>query len=453
MTRVSEIIEGRYVAGMEWFSIVVRGDKQKAARERARKSGANWFLHRGSEAWAGLATLARGKKPPAGVGFISLGRVAGSRNAYGAAFVALKTPLADGRVWVCGSVDGVPINRSEGLVSVGQVKEHFDRFLRSRGLQPDECRVEGNLEELQPLDVQPLTWDDFIRDIPGGGEFAALRPTRPSLLDSVSPRMRWVLGGSLAAMVAFYGWGEYQRIERERVANANPVVIKDPVLEWGRAIGAWAATRNAPQAAQLTQLLDAVGAAPVELNGWDLTRAECKVQGASWICVAAYDRTRLKSQDPTTGGFLSGKPASWTVTPKTLDLIEAHFSVPLNVGRLDATSLQTIDWHMQNTSDKLQRASRAFSNINLSTFTPTPIVAPRKDDGMAMDKPAAVPQLSQAAVILTGPMRSLDLPEIQGLPVVWSSVVFTISAQSMARASLNQSALMIEAKGDIYAKQ
>lgn len=464
---MSELIRGRYVVGLTWFSIVTKGDPGKQARQRAIKDGANWVAHKGLETSAGLAKLPRKTRPPKDGKFLALGRIAAARSAYGACFYVITLPVdaagaagaadsgAAGEIWTCGVVDGVPINQFEGVVAAAGVAPRYERFLQARGVKPEDCTLLGDATGVPGLDaeIERVTWAELVTDLPEDGEFAALQPSRPSLVDSVSPRMRAVLLSALGLVAVFYGWDEYQKYARHQQQLLHPVVHKDPAAEWTRVISGWAATKPAAGSQGLVKLLEAVSKAPVELVNWDLTRMDCKVNAANWVCVGVYDRTRAKALDPTTGGFIQARPAQWVVTPKSLDLLEVNFSVPLGASGADIAAMQPIAWHLEHTADKLQKASRAFAGATMNAFTPVQLAAPRKEDGTAMDVPAGISRLAESAVVLTGPMRSLDLDDVQQLPVSWTSLSMVFAPATVNRASLNYSAVMVEAKGNIYAKQ
>lgn len=452
---MSELIQGRYVIGMAWTTLVaVKPDGlPKAAKQWASKQKANWFAQYGSETSVGAATLGRKDKPAKGEYFYAGARIVAQLNAFGPQFYALNLPADSphaGKVWICGVINGSPSSRFDEIVSEVEAPQRFEEWLASSGVSVDEAGINGDASGMPPS-INPMSWDDAMRVV-GDGAAVRLQPTAGSFFDKLTPQQR--AGGFLllVAVAAWYGWGEYRKYRTRQERLKQAAMAMDPVVEWGNALRKWAGARRAPSGEPLLVLRRAMALVPSEVAGWDLQRMQCSMAQTGWTCIGIFDRTRNVAFDPTTGDFLAKRPQEWRVTPKSLDQLEVNFQVPLAQPGFDFSKAQDTTWHMQNTATALQKGFRAFSSVQLGAFTAAQLDPPRKPDGTALEQPPNFQKPMVASLSMQGPMRSIDLEEIGSLPVTWNTASITLN-RGGDQPSIVSSAVMIEAKGEIYAKQ
>ena len=99
----AELIEQRFVVGIDWRRSVQRGNLRKEALQRGRKHHANWYGIFGDHTY-GLASLR--SKPAKGEHWYALASGFAAMCGYGYGFAAIR--LNDGRIWLCSATDGVP---------------------------------------------------------------------------------------------------------------------------------------------------------------------------------------------------------------------------------------------------------------------------------------------------------------------------------------------------------
>lgn len=450
---MSELIEGRFVAGMSWASIVAKGDRQKLAKQKAAKEKGNWYAHNGTEQNVGIAQLNSKEKPAKDEHFFSAARIAAALTSFGPNFYALALPAGsayEGKVWICAVIDGVPVNQWDAVVSEVEAPQRLEAFLLARGLTSGECGIYGDASGMPP-GISPLNWEETMR-YPGDGEFAWLKSTNVSFVDSLSPQKKALGVGVLAVLAIYFAWGQYSDWKKKRDQARQVAEQLDPVVEWGKTMQAWQQTKRAPGGEPLLMLRRAMTLIPLEVSGWDLQAMDCSLTEDSWVCLGVFDRTKNRARDPTTGEFLRARPTEWIVTPKTLDAIEVNFRIPVQAAPFEFSKAETSGWHMERTTSELQKGFRAFSSVSMADFVPVPLSAPVRADGSALEKPPGFVSPVVSAVSIAGPMRSLDLSEIAGLPTTWTNVRVRI-LNSADQPGLVLSAVMMEARGEIYAKQ
>lgn len=436
------------VVGMNWRPIVVQGDALKVARRKAQEDGANWLIFLQREQQVGTADLGKNVKPPKGQRWYSAARIAGLLFPNGYHFLLVN---CDGGVWVCGLLDGVPRYPFDVVLDEIEAAKYLRNFKEIVATETEEegtVTVHGDAR-IRVDDLNPISWDEIASNI---DDLAMLVPLRPSLWSSMPAPAKIGIGAAVVFMAFSQAKSYYNQVQAQKRAAEEALNAVDPVQEWRAVYTKWAATVPPMGPGVLGAWRDAVTQAPLVVKGWALTRVECKLAADRWSCSATYDRSVNKHLDPTLADFQSAKPVAWAVDPKSLDVLNATFDVPVQPIKLQIDGLPTIKQFMDREFSVIQKTSRAFGKVTPAAFTPAKVEPPRKADGTALDQPVGMPKVASAAISIEGAMRSLDLEEIAQMPIAWRLISLDVK-ESQGSIGVHASRLVVAAQGDFYAKQ
>ncbi len=475
--------------GLSWFSIVAgRGDPGAAARRRARAAGANCYLLALAQPCVGATRLASalwwqsmlgGRTAPP---LHAAAWLAASLTSDRTAFFALRVPGIE-RLWVCAVADGLPLNGFDLLVDSSDVPILVERLLQRRGISPGQCTLHGDAEGL-PWRAQALSWASVAAQAPNLPEsrlhaiiptpWLALRsepadrPARPPAIRSSSTwptlpergsatRRLLLCGGVLGLPAAIWALTTDSRESpSEAVLPPAPAAAQTEPDAAVDVLARWAADRPAPGHALLQPLRDVLLAMPTRVAGWHLGEVACRLSASTWRCTAAFERSPVASPEATTRALLAALPRKWSANPRSLDRVDATFEIGLAqpTAPMRPLALQPVAWHRIHTASALQEMQRALMRVQWSDFaslTPATATSTRAQTSTPAPVADATAPVMSSVVQLSGPLRSIELPQLADLQVSWNTLVVQLAHAASQVPDLRTSALVMQLSGEVHA--
>lgn len=437
------------VFGMRWRTLVTSGTTREGLMKMAMKEGATHFIRQRQQ--IGYCLL---PQVEAGIALYPAALLA-AKNHAGDALYVLNTGEAEGHYWVARTRGGHPTSLDEFIV--GSQEDLLDRVrvLVTEG-DANEILIFTNIAgitrmpNVREFSVQDLF--DIARSVQESLQLVVKakrtfpKPVRYALLTSLL-----VLGGQSG----YRYWTEYKAAEAKRMSQSNQLT---PEEAWSPIIEKFESSLNASSVSGLMAVRDEIYKAPVIWNGWLLRSIRCKVsqtpiqtQSINWVCVAEYQRGRVALTNAEMQALIGSK---WK--PKFIDvgLMQVAWDlkvdrIPMRIGDLqDHVKLQI------DTVSVVQNLLPALSTTPTMVFKPVELVAPKNQQGMAIPKPATLPNLFQMPVSIKGPFRSIEAVIEAAARIDWNTLEVTYigGVDRGASAGLVATSFVSEISGIAYAK-
>lgn len=420
-TVIKTVASADLVFGLDWFAIL-GGTVTRELRRLVRQHKATHAVYSGDEAaCAGLLSLAR---PDRGRLLYSAAQLVARRFPTGV--VAMMLPLDADRWWFVAVHDGAVIARTDQVC---------DSAEEAYSLIPPLRQAYPGLELLDDDSGRP-SLDELAN---ARGPDAALRP-----VSGTRPAKRWqqaalvlLLGALIYKVAGVAGlWGSGQSASGASV---------DPHVAWQAAIQAAASTRWVHGVAGTAQLLQALYALPVKVEGWGLQQATCRADRNTWQCQADYRRA---DDGASNRGFLGAAPDSWRVEFTPLEQARGHWRFDAAGLGGDHAMLPDAAHTEREIFSMFQRIRPAFSRMVIEAPRVLPVVAPVDPQGQPLAAPGGLPRFHARNLQLQAPLRSLNLLLPHCEAVFWQTV--TLDLASRARPDLTSSRLNVTLQGVLY---
>jgi len=452
-----ELAQNAIAFGVTWRAIASRNASKADAAKAARAAGATHLIT--SLTQFGFGTLS--PEAPRAATLYAASRVA-ARQHGGDAIYALK--LFEGEYWFAVVRGGQPSATDRIIAADNGVEliEEVQREIQSGVDDGMAYTVYTNLEDPGFHEPRSLDAADLLMAVGSEEDVLQLLPSTRRQIPV--PVIVAVVGAALLAS-ANKGWEIYKDKERQRLLLLNRVVEEPPEQAWARATKAWADLHRSPDPQGLAAARVSLGKVPLVWGGWKLQSAICSAlepiavapgavpaagtQDRRWSCVATYLRGEAGRLNRD---MKDDVPAGWSVQYRGLDTIVGNWSVTQASQGFDFEKLRAIDYHQVETVSRLQRLQPAFSQVGELVFAPVDITPPRKADGTAVPPVASAPMVRAASFSLKAPLRSVDALIDAGIEADWQQISIAVQTNENAKAALKTSALVAEAKGQIYAK-
>ena len=432
MSHQSVVIAGRYAAGLTWRPLVADGAVAQVALARARDEKAGMYVHDGATAVVGLGNFPKKGTPKTLFALASMAAKA-FPNGESIFVIAVGPDLW----WVGAATNGTP--QLDQVVSSAQdawaAAEKAQEARKSAGLHGDpqlfpQCQA-LSIEQLRTLESPQVQLRDARKKLPAWSYLAAL---------GLCGVLAYQQGVPLAK----------RYFAKEQVA-VRPAV--DPVAAWTKANAAWLQRVKAPVGADLEPLRDAIDKLPLRVGGWDLTGVTCSASGV-WQCAASYRRPTGIESDSTNRTFEDSRPDAWKVAWKgATDLTAAFVVRDSTATALDADKhVLPLPVYQVDTYSEFQELAKVFAKVDVLDMARADVPAPVDHNGAALNRPGAdqVPELFRAKVVLTGPLRNLEVAAKMKAPVFWNEVA--VQRTKSDKPSLHSSEFVAVMKGEIHAK-
>jgi hypothetical protein len=117
-------------------------------------------------------------------------------------------------------------------------------------------------------------------------------------------------------------------------------------------------------------------------------------------------------------------------------------------------ALQPVAWHRIHTASALQEMQRALMRVQWSDFAPlAPATATSTRAQTSTPAPVAnaTGSVMSSVVQLSGPLRSIDHPQLADLQVSWNTLVVQLAHGASQVPDLRTSALVMQLSGEVHA--
>lgn len=435
--------------GVTWRTIATSGGRADAIK-LARSAGATHYIFRGQQ--LGMGTMPAGTEATMRVFPAAL---VAARTLVGTAVSALR--VGDDEYWVAVTKDGATtssdffLSAADDAAALDKVRELQEQFGGAESVQ-----VYTNIEQHGIDGARSLAAEDLLDY--SLAESEALQPLPRAGLSIPKP-LAYVMLVVLASVLGQKGWEMYDSQRRARLAAMNQVAEVDPVQAWTQAITSWESTNAGPAVDSLTAARLSLSQVPLEWDGYVMNQADCSAgainvgaqpASRSWACRAQYTRTRSASLNRDMAR--RKLPDGWTVTFTPLNGMQLTWSVqqpaqPVSVAQLPKPSHYAVEM-----ASRMQRVLPALSGDVPLQFAAVEIPAPKKSDGTVMPPDPRAEGLSMATLAVKAPLRSIDALIAAEIYADWHQITLVYDAQGL-KGGINNSALMAEANGKMYAKQ
>jgi len=437
--------------GLLWKTIATAGGRE-AAVKIARDAGASQFVYRGQQVGMGLL-----EQDAAAAGTrIFPAAVIAARQHVGTSVCALRVGDAEhGEYWIAVTANGAPTSTDEfhagvddafALDRVRQLLEQFSNagsltvYTNIDGHGINDARAYG------PTDMLAATLG--VTDLLGPVPKAAVSIPKPVLVLGI------VAVALLGAQSAYKWWDKRKQAQ---LAAMNAAGEQDPAQAWAQAISNWEATTTSSSGAGLLQARESLDRLPVQWDGWVLSTAACRAApinttasppNRSWTCQASYVRQPVGVFNREMEHKL---PADWKVAFTPLNNMQVSWNFVQGAQPIKIASLRPANYYKVEVVSRLQQLSPALAGEVNFAFVPVQIPAPKKADGTVMPPTPAAEGLALAAITVKAPLRSIDALIKADIEADWRELVIVYDNQG-PKWTIKGSALMAEAKGDMYAK-
>lgn len=407
--------------GMDWLPLLGDRPEHEAARLMRRQRASHAVL-------SGLA--------PSAVGLAWLGPVRNGTPCFSGAqifaglypkgTVAIILDLADGRVCVLASHEGVVLSRSDRIYhDIALARAVIDELRLAYPRLTEPVCLEGHDEPVSPRLLASHA-----------GNHALLRrvPT--------SRRRVLVLGGLTALSGAFWAW--------PHVADTQGRPERPDALEaWGQAQRQLFAQHPVHGLVGTQTLFGAMARQPVTIAGWQLRILSFRViEQGQCRALAEYERTDPRADNK---GLLQGAPSNWQFDFPSLTLARAGWTLALPAQTLDqaqppVTGQQTRDWVSQ-----VQAILPAFSAVRVDARRSLSPVPPRDADGQELVRPADIRLYAVRDLRFDGPLRAGLLVMSISRHIGWRRA--SLSIEHPAGRSGQAGLMKLQLEGGLYETQ
>jgi hypothetical protein len=118
---------------------------------------------------------------------------------------------------------------------------------------------------------------------------------------------------------------------------------------------------------------------------------------------------------------------------------------------LKLAELPKAEFYKVEIASRLQELLPALASDVSYTFTPVEIPAPKGKDGTAIPAPQEVQGIASASLVVKVPMRNVDALIKADVSADWQEIRLVYDNQE-PKGALKASAVMAEAKGEMYAR-
>jgi len=463
----------RYLAvGLVWRPLLQANGARHAAT-MAKEARATHFTVLPTKV-AGYGVLPKSflKKNKGDVGAITpvaslaIGRV-------GATPALLAIDLGEGETWICVLRNQRPEGAEEILRNaVGDNKAVLQRLRELQSAPGNEdLQLYTDISNAKTTDSKALSLADLASQpvLPGsqlqlvgaGGGSGAL------------PRPVMALG--IVGAVAYLAYNQYTSFQAEELAAQKAAAralaeqSNNPAAAWKSALANLPNGRNEPSTAALTALRSNLASVPVDWLGWELKSLKCQAQsrkdtGQVWECLALYDPSP-RGRRATNLELSRAVPAGMRVDFAPTTRASLAWSFDVETTPLETDALPTKQSVVLHTASRLQELRPVLSEAPVFVFSPLKgLVEPKTPGGQPIPKPPEISLPLEAALVVHGPLRSMQALSDRSIAADWKSLSVAVNRDSAAasatplgdvsaRSTEMQSLLMLTLEGTLYAQQ
>ncbi len=437
---------------LAWKSFFVTGaSSAKDARSYALGQKSNyWTVQTDSRKQVKSIGHAHFAKLPKGKRVLSLAQgFCANVDEHEQCILVMDTTMSDGRVWIVAVSDGQVVQGTDLLVRSEDGPRAVEELLQQ--WPGGTAKLYSNLEAEWLEDAEVLTWKDLLDVALKHAAASELTPIGSGA--ALNKNVLIVAGIGIALLAASEVYDRYKvymadRAAAEAAANAPQLIT--PVEAWQQGLRKWQEKSRIGMPGDLSRVLEGLGTASLDIDGWEIRSAKCGRQLATWTCTLEYER-RIASRS-TTRDLLRALPSGWRASWGAMDKAALSFDLDADVTKPDPATLPRSSEVTLPALSFAQSHSQAFNTLEIAGAAAVSLDLPKQADG----KPILVDvaQMKPVPVVLpvkaVGPLRSFAL--FEGLPVSWSSFAIEFSRNYTMNGDASNGFVMVsEAKGEIYA--
>lgn len=175
----------------------------------------------------------------------------------------------------------------------------------------------------------------------------------------------------------------------------------------------------------------------------------------SWGCQATYERTPVgitsKQMSERIG---SSSFKALAISYPTSNSMVASWALSIQSQSITLAGLPDSKPVQIETLSDLQLAFPTLATRPEFTLKEVQFPAPLKQDGTPQPKPANIPRIFEGAMLIKGPLRSIDALAPQLKHVTWSAIGMQVDPLADAQQKgITASAISVEATGKVLAKE
>jgi hypothetical protein len=429
--------------GLQWKRIATSGGRLDATK-MAREAGATHYIF--SSQQLGMGVLPTGTDTDARLFPAAL---VAARQLHGASIVALK--IAETDYWLAETHNGAPTSTDLLLTDVDDavVLERVRQLIDKSG-SVGQITVHTNITDHGLQGAKSYDLAELFNAVLGDGDKLQVLPA-PGF--SIPKPVMGVAATAILLLLGQQGYKEYENWNRARMAALNQIAEVDPDQAWVEAIEAWERGITAPTGTGLLAARESLDQVALDWEGWQLQLAQCTAgvplaNVRTWSCHAKYKREPAGVVNREMERKL---PPGRTITWEPLGGMLVSWSVRVPAQTIKQAALPKPDFFNVEAASRLQILQPALGGEILFAFAPVVIPAPKKKDGTALPMNPHAAGLLASSLAIKAPLRSIDALIAADIPADWKQLSITYKPGLQAR--IDASAVMAEAKGDLYAKR
>jgi hypothetical protein len=436
--------------GLKWQAIISRNMN---AQTLVAKAKATHALFRASQ--VGYGRLPKNIKKidvP-----IYSAAVLAAKHAVGLGYFLLK--LEDRHYWVCQVRNSAPTSHDKLLrcseyEAIKTLSEMMGEFHGEHAVVYTDIANLGLNVQTQGFSVEDLFLINRIDSTD------RLPPFKRKALSIPKPFIYLALGVIVVLLLkeAYTKWADNKRKQELQAlvqAEDPPEVAWKPVLE------KFVNQHAMPSNDALLALSIALHEIPVMLEGWRLSGTRCQAQiqvggkAKRWNCVASYERMPIGKNSETIKPIVLAKFHQAVVNFSGLTGMQVAWGFDQPATTITLKDLPSPDVLNLEMISRLQDTLSVMASRPDFKFQPLELPAPKRKDGKAHPKPAYVPDLYQAEVVIKTPLRSIEwLAEKLPKTIEWNAIGLVFSPTTSATSkTVNSSSFMTELNGIVLAKR
>lgn len=283
--------------------------------------------------------------------------------------------------------------------------------------------------------------DEFLNKIASNKNSAAL-------IQATNHKVRRTLGFALMLFVLLcVVWWSVSFLNGFKSNNKANLTNIDIEQSWDFALKAATNSHNLHDAKALIGILQNIYSIPVAIQGWLLNDAQCSFVHDYWHCSANYYRNHILANNKS---LVAAIPSDWQISFTPLDQARVSWKINNNIVNVLNADLKTTKHNEVFLFSELQKIKLALPKISIQAPKAIEITAPTDDKGLALPKPAGLPNFFVRDFQIKAPLRSLSLLLLHTQGIAWKKIALVM--QSNLKPSLTASAINVTLDGVLYEK-
>lgn len=435
--------------GMRWRTLVKAGGKE-AAQQIASKAGSTHYIL--AQHQIGYTRVKKGIERPIYPALLLV-----AKNNSGSGVYSMTLSPEEGCYWFAtvrsgqpGGIDEV-VSGLSTVEAIERIRALESQFVGETPVVFTDIRQAG-IEGQRSFSIHDVF--DVVR---GDAE----RLVKVKSGQSALPKPMVVVGGLLVALfVTNMAYDAYNEKLRREEKERNRVVDLSPEEAWAPVLKKFEDSNPAADIEALQQVRQSLGSLPAVWWGWKLYTSRCQageliVGKQSWACQATYERTPVGiTAKQMTERIAASSFKSLAITFPTSNAMLASWALSIQTSSITLAGLHDGNTVQIDTLSELQLAFPTLATRPEFALKEIQLSAPLKQDGTPQPKPVTVPRILEGAVLIKGPLRSIDALAPQLKHVTWGSVGMLVDPLADAKQKgITASAISVEATGRVLAKE